>query len=108
MTDLREAYKLENFGENTSCGSGNCIAFGCDDYADTDAGECTDKSCYRDLVTGLTMCNDGTPAKRTQSSGSNYCCPSFESFGNVRRPRRLVRRRREGFGNVRRHCRRFR
>ena len=93
MTDLREAYpNLERFGDNPSCDGGCNCGTGSEDacYATSCTGE-TDSSCSTNI-----RCKDGSCGIYV-SSGTT-CCPKIESFGNVRRPRRAIRRR-ESFGD---------
>ncbi len=108
MTDLREAYNLESFGGGDSCKSDECNCGG--QQADCMDGSCNNVA-YTDCpATGVQCLADMTCGTQVGSGFEHVCCPKVESFGNVRRPRRVVRYRRrpEGFGNVRRprHCRR--
>ena len=103
MTDLREAYNLESFGDNAGCKTGECNCA-------TRDGDCYDTSCGNPvgcMTSPYYKCADGSCSTDHGQGGSETaCCPKVESFGNVRRPRKF--RRREGFGNVCRPRRRER
>jgi len=101
MTDLREAYNLESFGDGAGCKSDECNCNGAqDDCASESCKYVWDGDCAK--ISGVECVADGSCGD--QVSQETLCCPKVESFGNVRRPRRVVRYRRrpEGFGNVRR------
>ena len=92
MTDLREAYNLESFGDGAGCKSDECNCNGAQDDCASESckyvGNDPSNDCY--YVSGWECLKDGTCGE--QVSQETLCCPKVESFGNVRRPRHCRRR----------------